>query len=395
MGTNQFDRSGLFVYAENTGGEASTFQGIDFVAHTTNTVPWIHEGFHGSTVTNPISNPGGWHSSPATITLGGGTGEVGGVLTSGATYRVQLLLMDGRNGYDRVVKMNGITMGDYANGDEGATTWGDGLLVAGVFTADSTSQSFQLEAFEANGVSSAGAHLNALVLHRDVARTVTQWNLGESGTLGAGSRPQNSTGTNHFENPYGSGFTVVTDTVHTRTHAALRFDGSSGFYRPSTLDDFIPTNNVAIEMWLRTTNTTQNTDGIFQTADGGHPGRMRFHVTNGNWSASIAGNWIGGENGAGQAITAGEWTHLAVIRENGMSKLYLNGAPRPGTQTTPFQHNSAVHLGIAPFATSFFEGDIDQLRVFTFDPETVDPRHALSINHVLDPPPSGLVFFVH
>ncbi len=166
MGSEQFDQAGHLVYAENVGGAGTTFDGITFTAHSGSAVPWAHEGFHNTTVVNPVSHPGAWHTSPQTITLG--AGGVGETLIVGMDYRVQLLLMDGRNGYSgRYVELDGVNQGVFANGDGGTTTWGDGLLVTGTFTATNTSQAFTLEVFTSGG-SPAGAHLNALLLYEDV-----------------------------------------------------------------------------------------------------------------------------------------------------------------------------------------------------------------------------------
>ncbi|MBT3194431.1 MAG: LamG domain-containing protein [Verrucomicrobia bacterium] len=386
MGTGQFDLSGDFVYAENAGGDAVEFQGMDFAADSGNLLPWVADAFHGDVSNCPISAIGGWYVDPLSITLGGGAGEVGGALTIGKSYRVQLFFIDGRTGFSRHVIMDGLGMGRFCNGDGGATTYGDGIVASGTFVAQSTSQALRIE------LTVGGSQLNALVLHENVAENVTQWNLGEAASF-RGTIPIDSAGRGHFQNSNGSQAVVITNTVAPRSNAALRFDGAGGYYGaygPS----FIPTNNVAIEMWVRSTNTTQNADAIFNTANINHSKRLIFHATNGNWGASIDGSWIGGEEGAGQPIVSGKWTHIAVITEKGRSTFYLNGVARSGGKDLMFDHNPSPHIGVAPNATAYFDGDIDQLRVFTFDPDTVKAKRALSINNVLEPPPRGSVFCV-
>ncbi len=122
-------------------------------------------------------------------------------------------------------------------------------------------------------------------------------------------------------------------------------------------------------------------------------------MNNGNWAAIIGTTkWIGGTSGSGQPITSGEWAHIAVIRENGTSTFYLNGEAKPGTQTDSFISTTSIHLGITgQDGASRFDGDIDQIRVFTFDPGTVDPVRALLINQVNEPPdspPLGTIILV-
>ena len=168
FGTGQFDQSGTLLYAENTGGAAVTFDGIAFSA------PGIdfgntHDGFHASTVGagNDISRNGTWvGSAGATVTLG--PGGVGTALNPGNTYRIQLALVDGRNGQNgRTVSVDGADQGIYGSGVSNVT-WGDSLLITGTFVADATSQSFFIETFNANA-SIAGSQLNALTLYETAA----------------------------------------------------------------------------------------------------------------------------------------------------------------------------------------------------------------------------------
>jgi len=183
----------------------------------------------------------------------------------------------------------------------------------------------------------------------------------------------------------------VTDTADTRSSAALQFN-NCGFY---TVSSAIPTDNVGIEMWVRTSNTSQNNFNIFKTRGYVEP-HLKFGMSSGNWAATIgASTWVGGTSGSGQPITSGEWTHIAVIRENGTSTFYFNGEPKAGTPTTAFVSGTDIHLGITgQDGASRFDGDIDQVRVFTFVPGTVDPVRALLINHVNEPPDMGTMIAI-
>ncbi len=113
---------------------------------------------------NNISSSGAFtpssqdQSMPATLTLSN--------LTPGHTYRVQALLMDGRGtggSPGRYAEFDGVNVGVYGNGVSGST-WGDGLLVTGTFTADATTQDFQIQGFESNDTPRGGA-LNAILVH--------------------------------------------------------------------------------------------------------------------------------------------------------------------------------------------------------------------------------------
>ena len=159
-----FDTSGTLVSAENVGGAAHTFDGINFAAGTT-VFTATYAGFHNdnSSTENALSTTGTWGAGGAagTVSLTG--------LTVSQEYRIQALVYDGRGDATiagRTVEFDGIDQGQYANGITGKT-WGDGLLVTGIFAADAATQDFTVEAFYDDGTSnvSKGGQLNAVTLY--------------------------------------------------------------------------------------------------------------------------------------------------------------------------------------------------------------------------------------
>lgn len=155
LDTGLFTTSGTEILAENIGGGAVIFDGINFTAGTTS---WDGDfsGFHQAGQT--LSQDGTYgNNTPDTVSLSG--------LTIGNTYRVQALVFDGRGETGipgRTVEFDGIDQGQYAFGQSGVT-WGSGLLVTGTFVADAATQDFTVEAFD--GSTSKGGQLNALLVH--------------------------------------------------------------------------------------------------------------------------------------------------------------------------------------------------------------------------------------
>lgn len=164
LNPGQFDTTGTQILAENTGGAALTFDGINFAAGTIGMGTGDFDGFHeGDGAQNTdLARFGSYGTSgPSSVTLTG--------LTSGRIYRVQALVYDGRGGLaGRTVIFDGISQGVYSNGVPGVT-WGNGLLVTGTFTADATTQNFNIEAFA--GATSKGGQLNALLVHEFIPGT--------------------------------------------------------------------------------------------------------------------------------------------------------------------------------------------------------------------------------
>ena len=168
LNPGQFATTGTQILAENTGGAALTFDGINFAAGTIslgNSASVFHQNSPGTLLTRAGSYGSG---GPSTVTLPG--------LTSGRFYRVQAVVFDGRGDAGipgRTVSFDGINQGVYANGVVNVT-WGNGLLVTGTFTADAATQDFTIEAFA--GASSRSGQLNALLVHEFIPGTPTLTN---------------------------------------------------------------------------------------------------------------------------------------------------------------------------------------------------------------------------
>jgi len=156
LDTGQFDTSGTQFLAENAGGGANTFDGINWAAENVTDIGFTFTGFYvpnGSEATN-LARQGAGSNTAATISLTG--------LTVGHSYRIQALVYDGRQGQNgRTVSFDGNDLGQYAFGT--SENYGSGLLATGTFAADATLQDFDIEIF--NGASSAGAQINALLVH--------------------------------------------------------------------------------------------------------------------------------------------------------------------------------------------------------------------------------------
>ena len=144
-GTGFLASDGTLLFAENFGGSALTFDGIAFDAGVFS-LGGTAAAFHAAA---PLTDPGTFGGSdPAGVlsTIGSGAGHIGesqgATLVLGETYRVQLIVMDGRgNQSGRSYQIDGIDT-DHALGTSGST-WGNALLATGTFVADGPSQDFR------------------------------------------------------------------------------------------------------------------------------------------------------------------------------------------------------------------------------------------------------------
>lgn len=160
LNSGVFNKSGTLLLAENSGGPATTFDSINFKAGRTTFRGGSIAAFHHAGVSPDLSTFGTYGNDDAAdiVSLTN--------LTVGSTYRIQVLVYDGRRAPGipgRTVSFDGVNQGRYANVIDGVT-WGSGLLVTGIFVADATTQDFTIETFD--GVKSMGGQLNALLVHK-------------------------------------------------------------------------------------------------------------------------------------------------------------------------------------------------------------------------------------
>src|SRR6185436_3028031 len=103
---------------------------------------------------------------------------------------------------------------------------------------------------------------------------------------------------------------------------------------------------------------------------------------------------LGGVALVGNAsATAGTWTHLALVRNNGTNRFYRDGAEIAGSITVPIAPNGAFALASSPTAPGFeaFAGAIDEVRVFTFAPNQFATTDLLAnVQRVATLPANGI-----
>jgi len=131
--------------------------------------------------------------------------------------------------------------------------------------------------------------------------------------------------------------------------------------------------NYGIEAWVNSAATNGNQ----LIAYNGNPGNAGFGLfrIGANYQALYGGVAFIGSS----PVALNTWTHVAVVRDNGSSQLYVNGAPAGGAAlNTPNLPAGAMMIGGNDFnAPEAFDGLIDEVRVFTFTPGQFDPSDLL------------------
>ena len=212
----------------------------------------------------------------------------------------------------------------------------------------------------------------ALAAHLHAAVTNVAWyRLGENDPGAAnGMAVANSTtdlmAATHLKQFNGPRYTnVVSSGASNRVGSSLavNFNGVNQFFSNGVISTAI--DNFGIEAWVKPNSTDGLSTGIAYNGGSG----------NGWGLIQSGGEFAANYGGAGAVfvlgpVAPGTWTHLALVRDNGTTRLYYNGAP-VGTSTA-VPNPPTIGFGIGsrpqPVIAEFFNGTIDEVRVFTFAP---------------------------
>ena len=208
-----------------------------------------------------------------------------------------------------------------------------------------------------------GTDIDELELFRSSVTNIAYWRMGENDP-GAADGVTNTVTTNLF----GGVLSLESNAVYSANVAALAnstlaLQFTTGRY--ATNASVVPgTDNFGLELWVKpdATNTTQ------------------CLAYNGNSSVNgwglylIGGRYVGLFGGVaiitGAPAAPGVWTHLALVRNNGLTTLYVNGVPTATSALTPNGPTQRFALAAQPqtLTTEFFAGALDEVRVFGFAP---------------------------
>lgn len=213
---------------------------------------------------------------------------------------------------------------------------------------------------------------------------VHHYALGEAGSLSANAQPQDSVGGAHFNGFIGFVPNRFSAQTASPSPVSSTYVGDGRAFGANFSG--LATNNFGVEIWVRTSNLTQNADVL--QINGTNSGSLKIGFLNGGWASSYHGlSWIGDNpfnNGNSQTPTANEWTHLAVIRDGGVSTFYIDGVAQAGTTNSTPVHGAGSQLSVNSGGSPSFTGDLDELRIFTFG-EQDNPVEFLNLTAVPEP----------
>jgi hypothetical protein len=219
-----------------------------------------------------------------------------------------------------------------------------------------------------------------------------EYRLGETGSLGAGNRPLDSSGNGKNMANEISGATTSTGTAGVSAPGSTHYldtaaSGDQGWYSSNLYNSAPPLalDNFAFGIYARAAANTAATRGDVFTI-GGSNGSFKLSLGSNGWAASAHNvAWIGSSEGTPGSFTANEWAHIAMIRSGGTTTFYINGIAQAGTSTsTPVI--DTPHFSVNPGGSIYFDGHLDEARVVTF---TSGESTANILNTLAVPEPSS------
>lgn len=144
---------------------------------------------------------------------------------------------------------------------------------------------------------------------------------------------------------------------------SMRFNGTTDRYGGAVISTV--TDNFGIEAWVRSNGRTVGNAAIAYNGNSSNSGYGLYRIGE-NWAGLFGGVQIFGS----AAPVGTQWTHLALVRAGGVSTLYVNGVARGTTTAAPNPPAGGFGIGgnaVLPI-DEFFDGQIDEVRHFTFAP---------------------------
>jgi hypothetical protein len=189
------------------------------------------------------------------------------------------------------------------------------------------------------------------------------YRMGDEGE-GANNRPLDSSGE-------GRDFTgnINTATINLTgggysNDAYYTFNGTNQGYFDIGYD--APEDNVGVEVWVRTSDLAQVNRTLFSTGSNLDGISIGYDATPGiGWFGAVSNVAFVGTVGVAN-YSAGDWIHLAIVRDGGTSTFYVNGVSGGTSAATP-NNATLTHMAVNAGGVEYFGGDIAEARIFTFN----------------------------
>ena len=199
--------------------------------------------------------------------------------------------------------------------------------------------------------------------------TIGWYRMGEAGVPEASSSGSGPTLQRFGNVTSSSSFPSANNTPLATSSVSQEFDGASGSL--ATAQGVLVTSqadNIGLEAWVKSEDSSRTAIIVHSGMSSGSLGSRGFGLLqiNGTYCGHLAGVAFVG----GSPVQTGVWTHLALVRQDGVWQFYVNGVLSASSEVAQVPPSPAVDsfaIGSFPAQGSgFFLGQIDEVRVFIF-----------------------------
>lgn len=198
-----------------------------------------------------------------------------------------------------------------------------------------------------------------------VETTVAEWRLGEDdpGAVAGGAGNATTAGINGGWALTKNGTATYSATVPASGSTLAMQLGGAGVY--SATSTVTATDNVGMECWVRP--TANGASGFSFLLSNGRTGNGGYGIVEigGRWHIIHNGVTSSGE---GPTVALNTWSHLRFIRQDGLSRLFINGVDAGISIGAAPSAPNVFHIGANTITAGFegrFNGIIDNVRIFT------------------------------
>lgn len=181
-----------------------------------------------------------------------------------------------------------------------------------------------------------------------------------------------------FVDSSGSAHTITANGNATQSATQSKFGGKSAYFdgngdsvnMPASADNNFGSGDFTIDLWIKTTQTTQYATIVSKTPSSFSTGMwslMLNHTTAGD-IAFYANEYSGVApivRTAGSLANTGNWVHIALVRYGDVWSIYVDGILKASATAakTITDLNSAVYVGQDQNYSRYFSGYIDEVRI--------------------------------
>lgn len=144
---------------------------------------------------------------------------------------------------------------------------------------------------------------------------------------------------------------------------SLNFDGNSGRLEYRTAPPCVVTNSFTVEMWIylrSTAGSTTSSDYIISYSNSNTPWSINYY----NKNFIVSGNSPSFSFTHSATCPTDQWYHLALVRDDSLIRLFVNGDPGTTSATTSTAFGTGQYLKVGGQMNGrSMDGNMDELRI--------------------------------